>query len=296
MINQKNKKEESIFLFDPEHDDAVHDMCYDFYGTRLATASSDQRIKVWASENRKWKLIANWKAHDASVVKLSFSHPNYGALLASCSLDRSVRIWEEKEEKWLEKCRLMDSRGSVTGIDFAPFEHGLRLITASTDGIIRIYDGEDATQWRLTYELPYCENLSESGGPLCAVWAKSTTLMFAVAGGPSQPRVYRFLKSWELMGELQGHTANANDVSWAPVLGRSYNLVATGCRDNVVRVFKVTESGMESIASLFGHTGDVWSVKWNITGTILSSTSDDGIRVWSPMGPSSTEWESKKIK
>ena len=33
--------------FAPQHDDLVHDLAYDFYGRRLATCSSDQRIKVW---------------------------------------------------------------------------------------------------------------------------------------------------------------------------------------------------------------------------------------------------------
>lgn len=33
--------------FSPGHEDLVHDLAYDFYGRRLATCSSDQRIKVW---------------------------------------------------------------------------------------------------------------------------------------------------------------------------------------------------------------------------------------------------------
>jgi nucleoporin SEH1 len=29
------------------HDDYVHDIAFDFYGKRIATASSDQKIKIW---------------------------------------------------------------------------------------------------------------------------------------------------------------------------------------------------------------------------------------------------------
>ena len=30
-----------------EHKDLIHDVVYDFYGTRMATCSSDQCVKVW---------------------------------------------------------------------------------------------------------------------------------------------------------------------------------------------------------------------------------------------------------
>ena len=30
-----------------EHDDFVHDVQFDFYGNRIATCSSDQKIKIW---------------------------------------------------------------------------------------------------------------------------------------------------------------------------------------------------------------------------------------------------------
>jgi len=33
------------------HDDYVHDISYDFYGKRLATCSSDQKIKIWDKYN-----------------------------------------------------------------------------------------------------------------------------------------------------------------------------------------------------------------------------------------------------
>ena len=30
-----------------DHEDLVHDVAYDFYGKRMATCSSDQKVKVW---------------------------------------------------------------------------------------------------------------------------------------------------------------------------------------------------------------------------------------------------------
>lgn len=120
------------------HSDLITDVAYDFYGERLATASADQRIKVFQRvpyhprrqshdsqqspnenadrvQNRNqnaatpngpdavvssspasgWQLLDEFKAHQAPIVKLSWSHPEFGNLLASCGYDRTVRIWEE---------------------------------------------------------------------------------------------------------------------------------------------------------------------------------------------------------
>lgn len=57
---------ETLSKFSPQHEDLVHDLAFDFYGSRLATCSSDQRIKVFdLIENEKgqveWSLNDSWK-------------------------------------------------------------------------------------------------------------------------------------------------------------------------------------------------------------------------------------------
>ncbi len=119
---------ETLDRFQTGHQDIVHDIAFDFYGRRLATCSSDQTLKVWlrksddlppdtdpstlqSTEPVSWTLGDSWKAHDASILKVAWAHPEYGRILASCSVDRSVRIWEEQDgpgTKWSEKARLVD--------------------------------------------------------------------------------------------------------------------------------------------------------------------------------------------
>lgn len=78
----------------------IHDVSYDFYGKRLATCSSDQKVKVWdLDEESHWKKTAEWKAHKGSVWKVEWAHPEFGQVIASCSVDRSICIWEEGEEE-----------------------------------------------------------------------------------------------------------------------------------------------------------------------------------------------------
>jgi WD40 repeat protein len=73
-------------------------------------------------------------------------------------------------------------------------------------------------------------------------------------------------------------------------------LIATGSKAGFVRIYKLTESVGEGVSvggggytiemvGQFQHQGGVFSdvqrVSWNVTGTVLSSSGDDGrIRIW----------------
>jgi nucleoporin SEH1 len=89
---------------------------------------------------------------------------------------------------------------------------------------------------------------------------------------------------------LAGHGDIVTDVCWAPNMGRSFELIATACRDGHVRIFKLKENTDKElkkkyVVSCIGdfpdHDAPVWRVEWNVTGTVLSSSGDDGkIRLW----------------
>ncbi len=55
-----------------EHEDFVHDLAYDFYGKRLATCSSDQRVKVFDQDDTtgEWTVVAEIKvgAHNTQIA------------------------------------------------------------------------------------------------------------------------------------------------------------------------------------------------------------------------------------
>lgn len=80
-----------------KHDDIVHDLAINFYGKRMATCSSDQKISIFdLDENGAW-ILKNQilRAHSGSIWKVCWAHPEFGQVLASCSFDRNVCIWEE---------------------------------------------------------------------------------------------------------------------------------------------------------------------------------------------------------
>ena len=69
-----------------DHEDLIHDVAYDFYGKRMATCSSDQKVKVWdQDEAGNWNCSASWKTHNGSVWKVTWAHPEFGQVGGSMS-------------------------------------------------------------------------------------------------------------------------------------------------------------------------------------------------------------------
>lgn len=327
--------------FPTNHEELIHDVAYDFYGKQLATCSSDQHIKVFDLDatTNEWVLNDSWKAHDSSVVKLTWASPEFGKILASVSYDKTVRIWEEDLDephgsgrRWKRLAVLNDARGPLYDVSFAPPHLGLRLAAIGSDGLLRVYDAlepADLRSWTMISEISVLNSppAAHLQSDFALSWCPSRfSPEKIVVCALDQGFIYNrdpASGKLALAATLPDHSGLIRSVSWAPSMGRYYQLVATGCKDGKVRIFKLTErishkarhhydgsiqcSGVsvnasiddgESLMSvdqttpnvdiqveLVGqyddHHGEVWSVSWNLTGTILSSSGDDGkVRLW----------------
>nr|XP_060628711.1 centrosomal protein of 192 kDa [Anolis sagrei ordinatus] len=296
-----------------DHRDLIHDVSFDFHGRRMATCSSDQSVKVWdKGENGEWHCTASWKTHSGSVWRVTWAHPEFGQVLASCSFDRTAAVWEEivgesndklrGQSHWVKRTTLVDSRTSVTDVKFAPKHMGLMLATCSADGVVRIYEAPDVmnlSQWSLQHEIS-CK-LSCS----CISWNPSSSRahapMIAVGSDDSSPNVLAKVQIYEYNENTRKYakaetlmtvTDPVHDIAFAPNLGRSFHLLAVATKD--VRIFTLkplrkeltTSSGLtkfevQLVAQFDNHNSQVWRVSWNITGTVLASSGDDGcVRLW----------------
>ncbi|CCD26705.1 Seh1p NDAI_0I01360 [Naumovozyma dairenensis CBS 421] len=321
--------------FDSGHEDLVHDVVYDFYGRHVATCSSDQHIKVFKldKDTSEWQLSDSWKAHDSSIVSLDWASPEYGRIIVSASYDKTIKLWEENPDqeecsgrRWNKLCTLNDSKGSLYCVKFAPPHLGLKISCIGNDGVLRIYEAlepSDLRSWALTSEIkvlpvPPANHLQSD---FCLSWcpSHSSTEKLAVCA-LDQALIYQRGKDGKLqvVAKLNGHKGLIRSISWAPSIGRWYQLIATGCKDGKLRIFKVTEKLSETSSSsaqdssygehdsdtfMYGeekeasslqpsisvellsehddHKSEIWSVSWNLTGTILSSAGDDGkVRLW----------------
>ncbi|SCU96848.1 LAMI_0F07954g1_1 [Lachancea mirantina] len=309
------------------HEDLIHDVAYDFYGRHVSTCSSDQHIKVFKldKETNEWQLSDSWKAHDSSVVSLDWASPEYGRMIASASYDKMVNLWEEEPDapecsgkRWTKLCTLNDATGPLFSVKFAPGHLGLRVGAIGNDGILRLYEAlepSDPRSWILSTEVKVLPNppASHLQSDFCLTWCPSrfSTEKIAVCA-LDQVLIYQRDQAGKMYvaAKLEGHEGLIRSISWAPSIGRWYQLIATGCKDGKVRIFKLSETlqqdsdemsvdeaprettddsnvtkgpklKVELLSENADHGGEVWSVCWNLTGTILSSAGDDGnVRLW----------------
>lgn len=302
-----------------QHKDLIHDVAYDYHGHRLATASSDQTVKIWDFDvaANTWICTATWKSHFGSVWKVNWAHPEFGQVIATCSFDRTAAIWEEiigsdqtqqqndeTKSHWVKKASLVDSRTSVTDVKFGPRHLGLLLATGSADGTVRVYEAPDVmnlSQWSLQHEIQCSLPCS------CISWNmsmfKSSPPIIAVGSDDSSApgsRVFVYelnetARRWVRMESIMTVNEPVHDIAFAPNIGRSYLILAVATDKNLKIIsLKQTDemsrptnsdSSTRYQVRLAGHYNDhgstVWRVCWNVTGTILASSGDDGqVRLW----------------
>jgi len=122
---------------DTSHEDMIHDAVVDYYGTKLATCSSDRSIKLFSINGTTHNLIAELRGHEGPVWQLAWAHPCFGNIIASCSYDRKVFIWKETTlNNWEKIYEYSGHESSVNSINWAPKECGLLLASASSDGAV----------------------------------------------------------------------------------------------------------------------------------------------------------------
>lgn len=264
------------------HEELIHDLNYDFYGKRIATCSSDQHIKVFdkvedyqnqnfltnipqsndtsnTAEKPDWTLSDSWKAHESTIVKVVWAGPEFGQVIASCSYDATVRVWEEdpREEpgsgrRWKQVCTISDFRGPVYDIAFAPSHLGLRLASIDSEGIFRVHEAPDPNNlkyWSPTmaeeslvskqasksrqsaFSLSWCPSMFFK--EFIAISAQNSAFIYHKA-----PDSGRFKK----VAVLQDGGSMIRSISWAPSMGRGFQLIAAGSNDGQIGIYKVTRA------------------------------------------------------
>lgn len=122
-----------------QHEDMIHDAQMDYYGTRLATCSSDRNLKIFEITSNSQRLLATLPGHEGPVWQVAWSHPKFNNLLASCSYDKKVIIWKEtSENKWENHHEYASHDSSVNSVCWAPHDFGLMLACGSSDGSVSI--------------------------------------------------------------------------------------------------------------------------------------------------------------
>lgn len=130
-----------------------HDAQLDFYGSKLATCSSDRTIKVFDVQNGTAVSAGETLVgHEGPVWQVAWAHPSFGTILASASYDGKVFIWKNEgagaqaygsswtriKDHALHTASGTSSADPVNSIAWSPHELGATLACASSDGKVSV--------------------------------------------------------------------------------------------------------------------------------------------------------------
>uniref|UniRef100_A0A183EL08 Protein SEC13 homolog n=1 Tax=Gongylonema pulchrum TaxID=637853 RepID=A0A183EL08_9BILA len=224
----------SVFFLQYHH----HDAQMNYYGTRLATCSSDNLIKIFELKpSGQTYPSAELNGHTGPVWQVAWAHPKFDSVLASCSYDKRVIIWKEVSGKWQRLYEWNHHDASVNSISWAPHQYGLTLACASTDGTVSVLSFSKAKIW--THQIipkaheegcnaiswapaTYYTSLSQSDGP-------NTQKRMVSGGNDNYVKIWSETSddSWQLECALEGHTDWVRDVAWAPVAALNAGTIAS---------------------------------------------------------------------
>ena len=228
--------------------------------------------------------------HSSEVFICSWSPA--GAVLASGSGDSTARIWtlpgvggpgpeaggvpvvlrhvsSEGEGEAAEGAAANGEGGKgepkskdVTTLDWNGT--GTLLATGSYDGIARVWAADGTLQ----------HTLAKHTGPIFSLrWNKRGDLL--LSGSLDKSAIVWDAATGEVRQQFCFHSGPTLDVDW-----KNNVTFATCGTDNCIFVCKVGEPAY--VAKYAGHTHEVNAVKWDPTGTLLASCSDDcTAKLWS---------------
>lgn len=284
-----------VSSFDTAHQGTIHDTQLDYYGKRLATASSDHSIRIWDVSTETQNFVAELKGHEGPVWQISWAHPKFGNMLASCSYDKRIIVWREmKPGDWQMIYKDESHTASVNTLSFCPWDYGLILAAGSSDGTVSVHqyvpnmananwarksfkahgNGVNAVSWA-----PATCPATLASGP--AVQGATLGPRRIVTGGcDNQVRIWRHddpSEEWMEQHHFgQAHNDWVRDVAWRPNVGIPSNAIASCSEDKSVIIWTQEMEGQQWTQQCkLTLPSPAWRVSWSVTGSILAVSCGD---------------------
>eukprot|EP00096_Caligus_rogercresseyi_P009618 TRINITY_DN3290_c0_g1_i1.p1 TRINITY_DN3290_c0_g1~~TRINITY_DN3290_c0_g1_i1.p1 ORF type:complete len:328 (-),score=88.70 TRINITY_DN3290_c0_g1_i1:81-986(-) len=271
---------------DTGHEDMVHDAQMDYYGTRLATCSSDRTIRIFQVQEGKTRgHLADLRGHEGPVWQVAWGPPSLGSVIASCSYDRRVILWKEDESSsWSKIHEYCNHDSSVNSVSWGGTRETPSLVCGSSDGSVSILTASPSSP--SSWEAEKINNAHNIGCNAVS-WAPNNATRFVTGGCDNLIKTWRYSSEDSRYVEesiLEGHSDWVRDVAWAPSLGLSRSVIASCSQDRRVIIWTSASEDSSGIwTPKTMHTFDdvVWHVSWSISGNLLAvSSGNNKVSLW----------------
>jgi NACHT domain- and WD repeat-containing protein len=266
-------------------------------GTRIASASSDESIKIWNLTNGKEELAL--RRNRISIESCNFS-PD-GKRIVSGARDGEITMWDAASG-----AVLWSRRAHGRPIPTCKFDPGGgRVVSSSWDGRVKVWNAENGAEL-LTLEghavdacscqfSPDGDRIISAGGDgFLKLWDAGTgATLGSVRAHEQEIMCCRFssdgrwiftssqdtyVKRWDattlaLLTTYEGHGEGV----WSVAV--SSQRLASGAKDGCIKLWDL-ETGAE-LASMREHANEVWDLAFLPDGDRFASASWDGtVKVW----------------
>ncbi|KAJ1612539.1 hypothetical protein OJ252_1225 [Cryptosporidium canis] len=283
---------EVIGTFDTGHSGPIHDTQLDYYGRRLATASSDHTIRVFDVSTDQPTFLAELRGHEGPVWQVCWAHPTFGSVLASCSYDKKVLVWKEvQRSRWEIVYSCDDFSSSINSVCWCPWDFGLQFACAISDGSIAVCSYSPETRSWTKKQV-----FGHPNGANSISWAPATnsvgnTTMNSssqpvrlVSGGcDNQIRIWKQDPQTKELSEMNqtldiAHSEWVRDVAWRPSVDLLEETIASCGDDKIVVIWTQDADGQGWHSSqILNFNEPVWRVSWSVTGTVLAASSGEDV-------------------
>lgn len=293
------------------HSKTIRCACFSPDGKRLAAASFDGTISIWADRGNEWNCVANLEGHENEVKSVSWS-PD-GRLIASCGRDKTVWIWESSQDDDDFECLavLADHNQDVKQVKWHPTDQ--ILASASYDESIRLWtsdpmeddwfataclNGHMSTVWAVDFDV--------FGNYMASVGEDDSVVIWKRTYGPNRlpikfepvQRIWNahrrpvYTVSWYHGGQQWDEFDEEEQTGWP-----EYMYVASGSADKTIAVWRARripkdvdedkyptyKLGDFEVAAKAdpAHQAEINCVAWHPKRPVLASCDDSGeIRLW----------------
>lgn len=267
------------------------------FGQMLATCSLDRTAIVWeevldatidtkrsSNQTSHWAKRATLVDSRTSLTDIRFAPKHLGLMLVTCATDGHVRIYEAPDITNLSHWSLKEEfncKMACSSITWNQSRIHAPMLAVGSD------DANNPTQKVLIYE--YNDHLRR--------WIKADSVASAtdpvhdLSFAPYIGRSYHLLgiasKNVQIVTikPIQvNNTANAASFSTSSTMhpqSDALNHHHQSVAASATMMSQPPRFEIKTVAQFDDHLSQVWRVSWNITGTILASSGDDGtVRMW----------------